>query len=113
MPDITSVITQALSAILFAWFGFNALFSESMVVEFKRYGLARFRVLTGALQVAGSLGILVGHFYRPVLLISAGGLTAMMFLGVITRVRIKDPLYAALPAFALGVLNLFIFASAL
>jgi hypothetical protein len=113
MLDITSVITQALSAILFAGFGLSALFSESMVVEFKRYGLARFRVLTGALQVAGSLGIVVGHFCRPVLLISAGGLTAMMFLGVITRVRIKDPLYAALPAFALGVLNLFIFAAAL
>lgn len=113
MPDITNVIAQTISAILFAWFGLNALLSESMVAEFKRYRLARFRVLTGMLQVAGSLGIIVGHFYRPILLISAGGLTAMMLLGVITRVRIKDPLFAALPAFALAVLNLFIFAAAL
>lgn len=113
MPDIISAIAQIISAISFAWFGIYALLSESMVAEFNRYRLARFRVLTGVLQVAGSLGIIAGHFHRPILLISAGGLTAMMFLGVITRVRIKDPLSAALPAFALGVLNLFIFVAAL
>ena len=113
MLIIIKFIAQAISAILFAWYGLNALLSESMVAEFKRYGLARFRVLTGMLQVSASLGIIVGHYYRPILLISAGGLAAMMFLGVITRVRIKDPLPAALPAFALCVFNLFIFAGAL
>ena len=113
MPGITSVIAQTISIVLFAWFGLNAVFSESMVAEFKRYRLAQFRMLTGVLQVAGSLGLIVGHLYRPLLLISAGGLTAMMFLGVITRVRIKDPLFAAIPAFALCVLNLFIFATAI
>jgi hypothetical protein len=113
MLFITTVIAQIISSILFAWYGMNALLSESMVAEFKRYRLARFRILTGILQVAASLGIIAGHFYRPILLLSAGGLTTMMFLGVITRVRIKDPLPAALPAFALCVLNLFIFAAAL
>lgn len=113
MPDVTNVIAQTISAVLFAWYGLYALLSESMVREFERYGLGRLRVLTGLLQVAASLGILVGHFYRPLLLVSAGGLTVMMILGVITRVRIKDPLYAALPAFTLGALNLFIFVAAL
>ena len=113
MLFITAVIAQTISAILFAWYGLNALLSESMVAEFKRYRLARFRVLTGMLQVAASLGIIVGHFYRPILLISAGGLATMMFLAVITRLKINDPLPAALPAFALCVLNLFIFAAAL
>ena len=112
MHDITDVLAQTISATLFASYGLYALFSERMVAEFKRYGLAPFRVLTGGLQLAASLGIIVGHFYRPLLLISAGGLTVMMFLAVITRVRIKDPLSAALPAFALGVLNCFIFATA-
>ncbi len=113
MPDNTSVIAQGISAILFCFYGLYALFSASMVREFQRYGLDRFRVLTGLLQVAGSLGIMMGHFYSPLLLISSGGLTVMMLLGVITRVRIKDPLSAALPAFALGALNFFIFATAL
>ena len=69
-----------------------------MVVEFERYCLARFRVFTGTLQVAGSLGLVVGHFYRAILLLSAGGLATIMFLAVITRVKIRDPLYAAIPA---------------
>jgi hypothetical protein len=55
----------------------------------------------------------VGQFYQPALLLAAAGLTAMMVLGVITRVRIRDPLVAALPAFSLGVLNGYIFVSAL
>ncbi len=113
MPEITEVVAQSVSAILFAGYGFHALLSDSMVVEFKRYGLARFRVLTGALQVLGSLGIVAGQFYHPALLLAAAGLTAMMVLGVITRVRIRDPLVAALPAFSLGVLNGYIFVSAL
>jgi DoxX-like family len=113
MLFITAVIAQTISAILFAWYGLNALLSESMVAEFKRYGFARFRVLTGTLQVAASIGIIVGHFYRPILLISAGGLATMMFLGLITRLKINDPLPAALPAFALCVLNIFIFVVAL
>ncbi len=113
MPEITDVVAQSISAILFAGYGFHALLSDSMVAEFQRYGLARFRVLTGALQVAGSLGIVVGQFYHPALILAGAGLTAMMILGVITRVRIRDPLIAALPALSLGVLNGYIFVSAL
>ena len=37
----------------------------------------------------------------------------MMFLAVVTRFRIKDPLYAALPAFSLFLLNLYIVLAAL
>ena len=113
MPGTLAVIAQTVSAILFAGYGLHAVFSASMVAEFKRYGLARFRVLTGLLQVAGSLGIFGGQFYHPLLVISAGGLTVMMALGVMTRVRIKDPLSAAFPAFALAAMNLFIFLAAL
>ena len=89
------IIAQAVSILLFAWYGLSALFSQKI------------------LQVAGSLGILVGYLSRPILLLSAAGLAVMMFLGVITRFRIKDPLYAAIPAFALCLLNLYIFAAAL
>ncbi len=113
MFDAMNGIAEAVSALLFAGYGLHTLLSDRMVSEFERFGLSRFRVITGVLQVTGSLGMILGHFHRPLLLISAGGLAAMMLLGIITRVRIKDPLYAALPAFALGVLNLFIFLSAL
>ncbi len=106
-------IAQGISFVLFAWYGTSCLFSKRMISEFERYQLPRLRQFTGILQVAASLGLLVGHFYRPVLLLSAGGLAAMMFLALVTRIRIRDPLYLAIPAFSLLALNLFIVFSAL
>lgn len=47
------------------------------------------------------------------LLLSAGGLAAMMVLGVLVRLRIRDPLVAAIPAFACFVLTLYIVVAAL
>ena len=108
-----AAIGQAISIASFAWYGMSCFVSAAMVAEFERYHLARFRSLTGMLQVAGSLGLLAGYFYRPLLLLSAGGLAAMMLLGVLVRLRIRDPLFAAIPAFAFFALNLFIIAAAL
>ncbi len=107
------LIAPFLSAVLFGGYGLNCLLSERMVAEFERYGLARFQRLTGALQVAASLGLLLGQRYRPLLLLSAGGLALMMFLAVATRFRIKDPPVAAIPALVLCLLNGWIFFHAL
>ncbi len=113
MLSIVTVVAKVLSIAVFAGYGMSCLLSKRMVGEFDRYRLARFRVLTGTLQVAASLGMMAGEFYRPVLLVAAGGLATMMFLAVVTRIRIKDPLSAALPALALCALNLFIVVAAL
>ncbi len=112
MPLVT-VITQGISIVLFLGYGTTCLLSKTMAAEFVRYQLPQLRVQTGMLQIAGSLGMIAGHLYRPLLLLSAGGLAIMMFIAVITRFRIRDPLYMALPAFCLCVLNLFIFVKAL
>ena len=112
MPFIAG-IAQVISILSFAWYGVSCFVSAAMVAEFERYHLARFRSLTGMLQVAGSLGLFAGYFSRPLLLLSAGGLATMMLLGVIVRLRIRDPLSAAIPAFAFLVLNLCIVAAAL
>ena len=106
-------IAQAISIVSFAWYGMSCFVSAAMVAEFERYHLARFRALTGMLQVAGSHGLLAGYISRPLLLLSAGGLAAIMLLGVLVRLRIRDPLFAAIPAFAFFALNLFIVAAAL
>ena len=84
-----------------------------MVVEFHRYRVPRLRVLTGLLQIAGSFGLIAGYSFRPLLLCASAGFTIMMVAAVLTRVRIRDPWYAAIPAFSLCVLNAFIFAMAL
>ena len=106
-------IAQGISILSFVWYGLSCFVSAAMVAEFERYRLARFRSLTGILQVAGSIGLFAGYFSRPLLLLSAGGLATMMLLGVIVRLRIRDPLAAAIPAAAFLALNLFIVAAAL
>lgn len=101
-------IAHGVSMVSFAWYGMLCLLPGRMVGEFERYGLARFRLLTGALQLAGSLGLLAGYRSRPLLMLAAAGLAALMVAGIITRLRIRDPIAAILPAFAFFCLNLFL-----
>ena len=106
--QITVGLAQSLSLLAFAWYGATALRSREMVAEFERYGLARLRVFTAVLQIAGSVGLLAGFVYRPLLLVSAGGLAVMMLLAVLVRIRIRDPIHAIVPAFVLFCLNLLV-----
>ena len=112
-PVQLAVVAQIVSIVAFAWYGVTCLVTREMVAEFDRYGLARFRTLTGALQLAGSLGLIAGFYSPPLLVLSAGGLSALMLSGIVARARIRDPLVAMLPAFAFFCLNLFITISAL
>ena len=106
---------MGISSASFSWYGMSCLLSRAMAVEFERYRLASYRVLTGVLQIAASagllIGLLVGFPARSLVLASAGGLATMMFLAVIVRVRIRDPLYAAIPALVFFCLNAFIVVS--
>lgn len=113
LTPLVTTLAQVLSIVSFAGYGTSCLFSKKMVAEFERFGLARFRLLTGALQLAGSLGLVAGFFSRTLLLQSAGGLATLMLLGVIVRVRVRDPLAAMVPAAAFFCLNLFLVLSAL
>ena len=103
-----TALAQALSILAFGWYGPLTLLSGDMVAEFERYGLGRLRVFTATLQIVGSLGLLAGYYSRSLLLLSAGGFTAMMLLALLVRVRIRDPLVAMIPAFVLMCLNLFL-----
>lgn len=112
--QLITTIAVGISSASFAWYGLSCLVSRKMVPEFERYRLGRVRLLTGSLQVAASVGLALGYlFSRPLLLVSAGGLATMMLLAVIVRLRIRDPLYAAIPALALFCINLFIIWSTL
>lgn len=99
---------QALSIVAFLFYGSSCLLSDGMAMEFERFGLSRFRRLTGALEVLGALGLAAGYFYRPLTVAAAAGLTLLMVLGVLTRLRIRDPLVEILPAFTLLLVNLYI-----
>ena len=111
--QVIQEVAQGISFAVFAWYGMGCFLSKTMISEFDRYQLPHLRKSTGVLQVAASIGLLIGHFSRPILLLSAVGLSAMMFLAVITRIKIRDPFYLAIPAFFLCALNLFIAFSAI
>ncbi len=113
MSSIWLIVLESVVAVAFVGFGLQCLLTRHMMLEFRRYDLASFRILTGILQVAGGVGMLVGIFYHPLLILASGGLASLMFLGVLVRFRIHDPLIAAVPALALLFLNLLILAEEL
>jgi hypothetical protein len=97
-----------ISAALFLVYGGLCLFSDGMEAEFERYGLSRFRRSTGALEVLGGAGLLVGLLVAEVMLLASAGLALLMLLGIGARVRVRDPFLEMLPAIILMVMNVFI-----
>lgn len=101
-----------LSALLFLYYGLLCLFSDGMKAEFQRFGLSRYRRLTGGLEVLGAVGLLAGVLVPGLILAASAGLALLMVLGIMTRVRVGDSLLETLPAGVLLVVNLFLFAGA-
>ncbi|PXA05037.1 hypothetical protein DDZ13_03475 [Coraliomargarita sinensis] len=85
-------------AVSFFGYGFSCLFSPHMVAEFQRYGLSRFRKLTGVLQVAAACGLLAGLVIPSLGGIAAAGLAMQMACGLGVRVKIGDAWFLCLPA---------------
>lgn len=112
MPVPTPVL-EAVSIAAFLFYGSACLISAKLVAEFERYRLARWRVLVGCLEIAGALGLLVGQIFPPLKIAASAGLFLLMLCGLWARWRIRDPWYALVPAFVLGVMNLLICLSAL
>ena len=80
-----------------------------MKSEFRRFGLEKFGLFTAALEIIGALGLLAGLYFNSILLIASGGLALLMFLGFLTRLRVKDSFWVSLPALFYLVLNSYIF----
>lgn len=98
-------IALLFSAVSFVLFGVSCLISPFMVAEFKRYQLSKYRVLTGILQLLGSVALFLGLKYTVLGIFGAAGLGLLMLLGFITRIRIKDSFLQSFPSFFYMVLN--------
>jgi uncharacterized membrane protein YphA (DoxX/SURF4 family) len=96
------------SGVAFLSYGSLCLATESMKSEFERFGLEHFRILTGILEVLGGLGLLVGLWWPPAMLMGSTGLTVLMFLGVGVRIRVRDTAFQTLPALVLFLVNFYI-----
>ena len=77
-----------------------------MAIEFERFKLKDFRLLTGSLEIAGGLGQVGGFWFPQLGFLSSLGLALLMVCGVWARWRIRDPFLAFIPAVALGLNNL-------
>lgn len=100
--------SKVLSILLFLYYGLAVLVSDAMTGEFERFGLPRFRKLTGVLEILGSLALVLGYFVSPFTVVAAGGLALMMAAGIVIRLRCGDSLVDALPAFIMMVMTLYI-----
>lgn len=95
-----------LTIVSFYAYGVSCSFTNHMVTEFERYGLAPFRRLTGYLQILGATGLLLGLLIWPAVgLVAAFGLSVQMLLGFCVRLRIKDSALQSLPSFIYMCIN--------
>jgi hypothetical protein len=98
-----------ISSLAFIYFGINCFYSKFIIAEFERYALPKFRKLTGFLQLLGAVGLLIGLYFTPLLLLLAAiGLSVLMFLGFIVRLKIRDNFIKSAPSFIFAFLNLMI-----
>jgi hypothetical protein len=89
----------------FLIYGISCLMSAHMREEFSRFGLARFRMLVGWLEVTGGLAQIAFIVAPQLAAIATAGLFVLMLMGVITRIRIGDSLWVTLPALGYLALN--------
>jgi len=98
-----------ISSLSFMGYGIAYFKLPQMKNEFKRFGLEKVGALTAALELIGAVGLLIGLKMQIILLISSGGLTILMFLGVVIRIKVKDSIWITLPALFFMILNSYIF----
>ena len=101
------------SSVIFLVSGVSCFLGPDKRKEFGRFGLDRVRILTGALELVGACGLVVGLRWPPALGLAAGGLTLLMLGAVAVRVRQRDTAGQLLPAALLAGVNGWILAVSL
>ncbi len=103
------IVCVLISSLSFLAYAISYFISPHMKNEFKRFKLEKLGLLTIVLEILGALGLLIGLLFKPLLLISAGGLALLMLLGLMARIRSQDSLLISLPALFYMFLNSYIF----
>lgn len=105
-----SILVNVVQVLLFIFFIMTGtkIISGKMAEEFKRFGFPSiFNFLTGAFEIIGAIGMLIGIWVPYVSLFAGLLLGGTMFVAALTLVVIvKDPLKKAIPAIILMILSL-------
>ena len=90
--SILIIILQVVLGLLFVAIGSMTVAGRKMFVEnFQRFGYPQwFRVVTGALEVLGGLGLLIGIWFPLLAALASAGLTLVMLGAVFTQVRTRE-----------------------
>ena len=90
--------TQIFCAISFLAYGSCCLITQHMKREFQRYGIPKYRQITGLLQICAALGLILGIWIPFIGCIAATGLALQMASGLYVRITIRDSLLQSSPA---------------
>ena len=101
-------ICVLVSSLSFLFYGISYFISPHMKNEFERFKLEKLALLVIVLEILGAVGLLIGLWYKPLLLLASGGLALLMLLGLIVRIKLKDSLWISLPALFYMGLNAYI-----
>jgi len=71
-------VLSVLTSTLFIFYGASCLWSAAMKAEFERFGLSRYRLLSGVLEILGALGLALGFFFPSLRVAAASGLALLM-----------------------------------
>ncbi|EKS8359436.1 DoxX family protein [Bacillus cereus] len=104
------IFINIVKVVLFLFFLMTGtkIISGKMADEFKRFGLPSFfNFLTGAFEIVGAIGMLIG-IWIPVIALWAGVLLAgtMLAAALTLIVLARDPFKKAIPVLVLFVLSL-------
>lgn len=99
------VVLALVSGLSFLFYGFKVLFQSASRSEFERFGVPAVRRLVGVMELLGGAGVLLGLVVAPLGALAAGGLAALMILGLIVRIRVHDAVRLMVPAALLGAVN--------
>ena len=98
-------ILSLFSALSFLVYAIGCLFSSHMLLEFNRYGFAKYRIAIGLLQLLGVTGLLIGFIIPLIGALAAGGLALHMLCAVGIRIKIGDSVLRTSPALFYLALN--------
>ncbi|WP_242268063.1 DoxX family protein [Bacillus cereus group sp. BfR-BA-01352] len=103
------IFINIVKAVLFLFFLMTGtkIISGKMAEEFKRFGLPSFfNFLTGAFEIVGAIGMLIGIWVPTVALLAGLLLGGTMLAAALTLVVLaRDPFKKAIPALVLFVLS--------
>ncbi|MED0903065.1 DoxX family protein [Bacillus nitratireducens] len=102
------ILINIVKVVLFLFFIMTGtkIISGKMADEFKRFGLPSFfNFLTGAFEIVGAIGMLIGIWFPTVALLAGFLLGGTMLAAALTLIVLaKDPFKKAIPALVLFVL---------